>query len=58
MRDKKGRKEGKGEGGREGGRGRRKGKVTILQPEQEGRVDAIWNLYMANNSNAHHYCIP
>ena len=54
MRDKKGRKEETGEGEREGGRKerekeggreRRKGKVAILQPEQEGRVDAIWNLY-------------
>ena len=32
--------------------------VAITQPEQEGRVDAIWNLYMAKDSNAHHYCIP
>ena len=46
MRDKKGRKEGKGEGGREGGReGKRE--VAILQPKQEGRVDAIWNLKIA-----------
>ena len=57
MRDEKGmrRKERGEERGREEGR---KEKVAILQPEQEGRVDAIWNLYMAKNSNAHHYCIP
>ena len=57
MRDKKGRKEEMGEGEREGAKEGKRG-VAILQPEQEGRVDAIWNLYMAKNSNAHHYCIP
>ena len=56
MRDERGRKEGKGKergskGGKEGKRG-----VAILQPEQEGRVDSIWN--MAKNSSVHHYCIP
>ena len=57
MRDKKGRKEEKGGGERKEGKEGKRG-VAILQPEQEGRVDAIWNLYMANNSNAHHHCIP